>query len=60
MKNELLQAKKNQNEKADNIEETTQKIISIIDDWHVWKKEVYNENFAVSKYSSKLVIRQLK
>ncbi|HEY8499664.1 MAG: hypothetical protein QM315_07675 [Bacillota bacterium] len=57
MANELLQAKKNQHEKSNNIEETTRRINSIIDDWPVWKKEAYNENFAVSKYSSKLVIR---
>ena len=45
MANELLQAKKNQHEKSNNIEETTRRINSIIDDWPVWKKEAYNENF---------------
>lgn len=36
-------------------QELTLRIISTIDRWPGWKKEAYNNNFAISNYSAKLV-----
>mgnify|MGYP000981580859 CR=1 FL=1 len=33
------------------------KIYRTIDEWPDWKKQAYNDNFAVSKYSKKLIIK---
>ncbi|WFA08544.1 hypothetical protein [Tissierella sp. Yu-01] len=29
-----------------------------IEEWPDWKKQAYNDNFAVSKYSKKLIINE--
>lgn len=34
------------------------KIRKTIDNWPDWKKQAYNDNFAVSKYSEKYVISE--
>lgn len=35
-----------------------EKIYKTIEEWPDWKKQAYNDNFAVSKYSKKFIIEE--
>ena len=39
-------------------EDLYEKIYKTIEEWPDWKKQAYNDNFAVSKYSKKFIIEE--